>query len=344
MNQFFFNLTPDIVIKAAESANLTPTGHCLTLNSLENRVYDLKLEDESHIVLKFYRPGRWTKEQIQEEHNFLLDLQKDEIPVCAPLHFPNGETINEIEDIYFAHWPRTGGRAPDELPDQDLQILGRLLGRIHNMGAAKPVSSRIELNTENYAHKPLKHLLKNNMIPMQYERRYSNAVNKIASIYDEISKNVPIQRIHGDCHLGNLLHGNNGWFFLDFDDFLMGPAVQDFWMLMPARDTEGLRKRNVFLEAYREFREFNENWFKLIEPLRALRYIHYAGWIAKRWEDPAFPQAFPHFGTEKYWEQETLDLEDQIDYYNKFISNDPQKNQAEPQEELTNKDLFWDLD
>lgn len=343
MSQFFFNLTPDIVLKSVEEANLSPTGHCMALNSLENRVYDLKLEDESHVVFKFYRPGRWTKEQIQEEHDFLFSLQKDEIPVCAPLKFPDGNSIQKTEGIYFAHWPRTGGRAPDELCDENIEILARLVARIHNMGASKPVSSRIELSSQNYAKTPLQFLLDNNFLPQQYISRYSNAVNEIIKIYDDLSKDVPFHRIHGDCHLGNLLNGNQGWFFLDFDDFLMGPAVQDIWMLLPARDNEGIRQREVFLNAYRQFRDFNDSWLKLIEPLRSLRYIHYSAWIAKRWQDPAFTSAFPHYNSEKYWEQETNDLEEQVELcYTKVYSNNT--HYIEQEEELTNKDLFWDLD
>ena len=348
-NNFFFHLTPDIIIKAIEESGLEPTGHCMALNSYENRVYDLKLEDNTHVVSKFYRPGRWSREQILEEHDFLLELKEDEIPVCSPLHFPSGETLHEIEGIYYAVWPRTGGRAGDELSDIELQTLGRLLARIHNMGSVKKSSNRLKLTGENYGLEPLAFLEENNFLPSHCRERYSNAVKEIVKIYESLCIDVPFHRIHGDCHLGNLLNGVDGWFFLDFDDFLTGPAVQDVWMLVPARDSEGLRQRDVFLDAYRQFRDFNSSWLRLIEPLRALRYIRYSAWIARRWDDPAFPNAFPHFGTEKYWEDDTSDLEDQLEFFYNNVNDLPENIQrnddpGEEEKELTNEDFFWDLD
>ena len=347
MNNYFYNLTPDIIIKAVEIIGLEPTGHCMALNSYENRVYDIMLEGGLHVVSKFYRPGRWSREQIQEEHDFLIELKADEITVCAPYRFPDGETIHQIEDIYYAVWPRTGGRAADELSDSALQTLGRLLARIHNMGSVKNSVHRIELTGDTYGLQPLAYLEENNFLPVEYKARYTDAVREIVKIYELLRKDVPFHRIHGDCHHGNLLNGNEGWFFLDFDDFLTGPAVQDVWMLVPARDSEGLRQREIFLEAYRIFRDFNPSWLKLIEPLRALRYIRYAAWIARRWEDPAFPAAFPHFGTKIYWENETADLEDQLNYFYNNSSDLPESIQRPAQEEdseLTNKDFFWDME
>jgi Ser/Thr protein kinase RdoA (MazF antagonist) len=345
---FFFSLTPDVVIRAIEKGGLSPTGHCMALNSYENRVYDLKLDDGSHVISKFYRPGRWTGEQILEEHAFLLELQSDEIPVCAPMCFPDGKTLHEIDGIFYALWPRTGGRAPDELTDEILQMLGRLLARIHNMGASKQAVKRIELTGQTYGLEPLEYLEQNKLLPPHCKTRYTDAVKKIVEIYESLRKDIPVHRIHADCHLGNLLNGRDGWFFLDFDDFLTGPAVQDIWMLVPARDQEGLRQRNIFIEAYRLFRDFNSSWLRLIEPLRALRYIRYAGWIAKRWDDPAFPAAFPHFGTVEYWEKETFDLEGQLEFIyensNKDLPCNLQRTEEEKQDEgdLSNKDFFWD--
>ncbi|MCP4134751.1 MAG: serine/threonine protein kinase [bacterium] len=344
-DNFFFHLTPDVILQAIEKSGFEPTGHCMVLNSYENRVFDLKLHDDSHIVTKFYRPGRWTGDQIQEEHDFLLELQADEIPVCAPLHFADGKTLHETEGLYFAIWPRTGGRSSDELSDENLESLGRLLARIHNMGAVKKTGCRIELTGESYGLEPLRFLEENNFLPPHCFDRFSNSVKEIVDIYETLRQDVPFHRIHGDCHLGNLLYGNDGWFFLDFDDFLSGPAVQDVWMLVPARDQEGLRQRNVFLNAYRQFRDFDSSWLRLIEPLRALRFIRYAAWIAKRWDDPAFPAAFPHFGTVSYWEDETSDLVDQLDFFyntNKDLPEAIQKPDEEEEEELSNKDFFWD--
>lgn len=346
-NRFFFDLTPDAVIKAVEEGGYEPTGHCLTLNSYENRVYDLMLEDGSHVVGKFYRPGRWTREQILEEHRFLHELKADEIPVCAPLTFPDGETLRQTNGIYYALWPRTGGRVPDELSDDEVSLLGRLLARIHNVGAARPAAHRIELTGEAYGLEPLAYLEEHGFLPSHCRDRYAAAVRAIVELYETLRVGVPVHRIHGDCHLGNLLHGTAGWFFLDFDDFLTGPAVQDLWMLVPARDGEGLRQRELFIDAYRLFRDFDTAWLRLIEPLRALRYIRYAAWIARRWEDPAFPAAFPHFGTVQYWEEETTDLEEQLAYIRATVEDLPSRltrgdDAKESEKDLTNKDFFWD--
>lgn len=312
MDDLFFRLTPDWVIRAVEAGGFEPTGHCLALNCLENRVYDLKLEDESHVVVKFYRPGRWTRDAILEEHAFLADLRDAEIPVCAPVAFGDGSTLHEVEGMYYAVWPRTGGRSPDELTDDEVSVLGRLLARIHGVGATRPVQHRKKLTADTYAREPVSFLLSKGFLPPQWAKRYERVVERLAKLYEAWSVGVPTHRIHGDCHYGNLLRGRDGWFFLDFDDFVDGPAVQDVWMLVPSRDEEGQRQREVFIEAYNQFRKFDPRWMRLVELLRSFRYVHYAAWIARRWHDPAFPAAFPHFDTERYWERETIDLEDQL--------------------------------
>ena len=345
MNEYFFLLTPERVLEAVEEAGYSPSGHCLALNSLENRVYDIRLEDGKHVVAKFYRPGRWSAEQILEEHRFLFELRDEEIPVCAPVPFPDGQTLHQIEGINFAVWPRTGGRAPDEPSDDELGILGRLLARIHNVGAARPSAHRLRLTAETYALRPLAYLEENDMLPPHCAARYRAVVEETARVYETLAADVPVHRIHGDCHLGNLLNGNEGWHFLDFDDHLTGPAVQDVWMLMTARDEEGLRQRETFLEAYRQFRDFDPSWLRLIEPLRALRYIHYAAWIARRRDDPAFPAAFPHYGTDEYWEKETSDLEEQAALFgreNPELMPVGERGERTEEPELTNKDFFWD--
>lgn len=348
MSTLFYSLTPDTVIKAVEDNGFITSGHYMVLNSYENRVYDLRLEEGGHIIVKFYRPGRWTKQQILEEHSFLSELNESEIPVCAPLPFPGGGTLRETEGIYFAVWPRTGGRIPEELSDDELVNLGRLIARIHNNGSAKPAEFRLSLSAESYALAPLEFLLENRFLPLHIQERYITAVQEIAEIYSKLSADIPVHRIHGDCHPGNLLKGAKGFFFLDFDDFLTGPAVQDIWMLIQSRDEEGLRQRELLISGYREFRDFEYSWFQLIEPLRAMRYIHYSAWIAKRWLDPAFPGIFPHFGTDRYWEEETSDLEDQINYiYSGGEENLPERSvnsEKDEEKELTNKDFFWDME
>jgi len=313
MTEFFFRLTPDWVLRAVELGGFEPTGHCTMLNALENRVYDLRLTNDSHVIVKFYRPGRWSREAILEEHAFLQELREAEIPVCAPLPFSDADTVHSVEGIYYAVWPRTGGRPAEELGDAEIEILGRLLARIHNVGAVCKAQHRAVLEARSYALEPLTRLEQPGFLPKAYAQRFRRAVLELASIYDELSANIPVHRIHGDCHSGNLLRGDEGWFFLDFDDFLTGPAVQDVWMLLPGRDAEAERQRAQLIAAYRQFREFETAWLRLVEPLRALRFIHYAAWIARRWKDPAFPASFPHFGTDAYWEHETRDLELQLE-------------------------------
>jgi Ser/Thr protein kinase RdoA (MazF antagonist) len=346
VSEFFYELTPDRVLAAVEGAGFAPTGHCSPLTCLENRVYDLRLEDGRHIVVKFYRPGRWTREAILEEHAFLADLRAAEIPVCAPLAFPDGGTLREIEAIHFAIWPRTGGRAPDELSDEAIAILGRLLARIHNVGAAGIAPHRARIDARSSALAPLAFLEAGGFLPRACARRYRAAVEQVAEIYTRRSQGVPVHRIHGDCHAGNILCGDEGWFFLDFDDFAVGPAVADVWMLLPGRDAEGRRQRALLIDAYRQFREFQSAWLDLVEPLRAFRFVFYAAWIARRWEDRAFPSAFPHFGTASYWENETRDLEELVsriasgrDELEPAASREP----AESDVEMSNRDFFWDL-
>ncbi len=345
MSEFFFELTPDRVLRAVEAGGFDPTGHCSPLTCLENRVYDLRLWDESHIVVKFYRPGRWSAEAIAEEHRFLLDLRDAEIPVCAPIAFPDGATLHEVEGIHYAIWPRTGGRAPTEFNDEEISILGRLLARIHNVGAAGTAPHRLRLDTQTVARVPLEFLEEQGFLPAECRRRYRHAVERVATLYDEWSQGVPTHRIHGDCHVGNLLRGDEGWFFLDFDDFVVGPAVHDVWMLLPGRDAEGVRQRALLIEAYRQFREFDSRWLRLVEPLRAFRFVFYAAWIARRWGDPAFPAAFPHFGTPSYWENETRDLEELIEALLRGADDLPEGLAPLPTSgpELTKKDYFWDL-
>jgi len=318
LHNFFFELTPERVLQAVETAGLHCTGRCMALNSFENRVYDVELEGDppSRRVAKFYRPGRWTEEQIREEHEYLYDLQSDEIPVVAPIAFANrsgNSTLHQTPTgIWFSLFPKVGGRAPEELTDDQLKRLGRLLGRIHNIGARKKAPHRIVIGPDTYGLSNLEFLKSGNFIPLEFLARYEKATREICALTQDFLQNVPYQRIHGDCHLGNLLWNQNGPFFLDFDDMVQGPAVQDLWLLVPGRDAEALRQRGVLLEGYMEMREFDYSTLRLIEPLRALRFIHYAAWIARRWDDPAFPRAFPQFGTHRYWQDETEDLEQQL--------------------------------
>ena len=345
-NETFYRLTPELVLEAAEEAGFLPSGHTWTLNSLENRVYDLRLEDGSHVVAKFYRPGRWTRAELLAEHEVLFDRLAAEVPVCAPLVFADGSTVHEREGILFAVWPRTGGRAPDELSAEDAQMLGRMLARLHNVGAQGGKWDRPKLTAESYVRQPLEFLLSAGHVPEHCRERYSSAAEALALAYDRLSVDVPLHRIHGDCHLGNILRGEAGWFLLDFDDFCVGPAVQDMWMLFPREGPEVPAVRAAFLEGYRSFGDFADHWWRLAEVLRGMRFIHYAAWVARRFRDPAFQNAFPHFGNDAYWEQETSDLEDQAHFVYKDDSGSESFAGAslipESTAELTTQDFFWD--
>jgi len=321
--RFFFSLTPERVLESVEHSGLHCTGRCQALNSFENRVYDVELDlgDEknaesktsAHRIIKFYRPGRWTLEQILEEHEFLQDLIQAEIPVVAPIAFPDGRTLHEIEEgkIKYALFPRVGGRAPEELTDDQLRWVGRLLGRIHQVGKSKDAPHRVELNTETYGRANLEFLLRGNWIPLEFQERYRISLEGIFAYSDPLFQEISLHRIHGDCHLGNLLWNQMGPFFLDFDDMLRGPAIQDFWLLISGRDQYSRRALALLIEGYEEIGFFERKSLKLIEPLRALRFVHYSAWIARRWKDPAFPLAFPQFGSHRYWSDATSDLEEQ---------------------------------
>jgi Ser/Thr protein kinase RdoA (MazF antagonist) len=347
VSDFFYELTPDRVLRAVEEAGFLPTGHCSPLTCLENRVYDVRLEDASHVIAKFYRPNRWSREGILDEHRFLNELRAAEIPVCAPIVFPDGGTLRTVEGIHYALWPRVGGRAPNEFDDEQVQILGRLLARIHNVGAAGEAVHRRRLDAPTSALEPLAFLEERSFLPPECRRRYRAAAEAVAEIYTARSEGVPVHRIHGDCHVGNLLRAADGWCFLDFDDFVVGPAVHDVWMLLPGRDAEGARQRALLIEAYGQFRAFNVRWLDLVEPLRAFRFIFYAAWIARRWQDEAFPAAFPHFGTAEYWENETRDLEELVQRLlrgDDGLAGGPNADRPKaPERQLTNEDFFWDL-
>ena len=322
--KYFFELTPEKILTAVETSGLRCTGRCLTLNSMENRVYEVEIEidDESSVkspsdhfrVIKFYRPGRWSEDQIREEHDFLLDLKNQDIPVVAPLILSDGRTIHQIPEIgiMYAVFPKMGGRIPDELDDEQLIRMGRLLARVHNAGASKPSEHRVTLSPDTYGRNNLEFLLSSGHIIESQRQRFTNVVQSICTISDSLFQNVSLQRIHGDCHLGNILWGREGPFLVDFDDMVKGPCVQDVWLMIPGRDVEAKYKLNSLLEGYEMMRHFDRSSLKLIEPLRALRMIHFSTWISKRWEDPAFKRAFTEFGSERYWQVQIADLEDQL--------------------------------
>jgi Ser/Thr protein kinase RdoA (MazF antagonist) len=307
----FFRLGPEAALEAAETHGFVTTGRCGVLRCLENRVYDVELESGGHVVIKFYRPGRWTRAALLDEHQFLRDLQAAEVPVCAPLVDPDGGTLGEYRGIFFGVWERTGGREPDELGRDELVVVGRLLARVHAVGATREAPDRPELDGDYGIRQHLDPI--GDAISHGVAGRFRDAALRLADCLDERldETEVPFLRIHGDCHRGNLLRGVDSHFFLDFDDVVEGPAVHDLWVLAPERGRVGAEMRDRMLVGYRQFFDFDSAWWRLVEPLRATRYVEKARWILRRWDESTFRSTFPHFGTEVFWEGETRDLEEQ---------------------------------
>jgi len=321
--EHFFTLTPERVLDAVERCGIRTTGLCYALNSLENRVYEVELEDRSRVIGKFYRPGRWGEETIRDEHRVLKALDEAEIPVCAPITFSDGkndDTLHTTEDgIFFALFPRTGGRSPDELRGEQYEQLGRLLGRIHNIMAAMNILHRPNISPQTYGLDCLQTIMERTDMPPGLSHRYGDAVKRLVDLGLKAYEGVETFCVHGDCHRANLLFGSNGWFFLDFDDMGIAPPVQDVWLLLPARARDCPKELELFLKGYERFRDFDSRTLKLIEVLRGLRYVRYAAWIARRWDDPAFTRAFPDWGTERYWEAQVADIHEQLAFYSREV-------------------------
>jgi Ser/Thr protein kinase RdoA (MazF antagonist) len=307
-------LTPEAVLDAVAACGLRPDGRLLSLNSYENRVYQVWMEDGQVIVVKFYRPERWTKDQILEEHAFAKELAEREVPVVAPLAFQD-KTLLEAGGFFFAPYPRRGGRTPNLEDPKALEWIGRFIGRIHAVGGSKAFQTRPFLNQKSFGDEPREWLLKNASIPADlidsWKAVTEQSLAMVHACYERAG-DVPAIRLHGDCHPGNILWTEDGPHFVDLDDARMGPAMQDLWMLLSGdRAAQSLQLRDV-LAGYEQFMDFDRRELNLVEALRTLRLIHYSYWIARRWDDPAFPAAFPWFGTQRYWQDRILELKEQI--------------------------------
>ena len=313
----FFRLTPDAIFDSVEAVvrEAMPenrlTGKALALNSLENRVYDIELE-EGAVVAKFYRPARWTPAQIQEEHDFLFALEDAEIPVVSPWRLGDQSLFVTPGGIQFALFEKVKGRLRDELDRERLTTLGRYIARIHNVGEHFPLLHRPALTPARWGRDSMELILASNLLQPEYRDRYRVACELLVARATEALRGVPMITLHGDCHLGNTLWQQDAPFFLDFDDCMQAPPVQDIWMVVRGRDAEAERERSYLLEGYSKFRQFDERTVSLIEPLRALRMVHYSAWIARRWADPSFPKAFPYFATPKYWEEDIHALQEVV--------------------------------
>ncbi|KQZ68207.1 serine/threonine protein kinase [Rhodanobacter sp. Root561] len=304
------SLTPDLVLDAVSACGLWPDGRLLALNSYENRVWQVGIEDAAPVIAKFYRPDRWSDAAIIEEHAFAQELADAELPAVAPLLF-DGRSLLHHGGFRYALTPRRGGRAPELEAVDQLQWLGRLIARMHLIGARAPFEHRGRLDQDTMVQQPMHAVLGSSLLPTGLQTNYRAAATRLdAAIGARMEALGPLRqlRLHGDCHPGNVLWTEAGPHFVDFDDARSGPAVQDLWML--ASDE---RTMEALLEGYQQFRDFDHGELALIPALRAMRQVHYAGWIAARWHDPAFPIAFPFAAESRWWEQHIADLHELAD-------------------------------
>jgi Ser/Thr protein kinase RdoA (MazF antagonist) len=311
----FGSLDPSLVIDTLEALGLRPDGRIQALNSYENRVYMAWQEAGARIVAKFYRPDRWSDAQIKEEHRFLQQLAEHEVPVVAPLALTDGATLHTVHGFRVAVFPCQGGRAPDLELEDTRERLGRFIGRIHAVGMREDFGRRPRIDIASFGEASRDFLLSADFIPADlvasYQAVVEQALAAIRRCFDRAGE-VRQLRLHGDCHIGNVLWTDAGPHFVDFDDSRMGPAIQDLWMLLSGDRADMARQLADLLAGYEDFCEFNERELYLIEALRTLRLIHYSAWLARRWDDPAFPAAFPWFNTQRYWQDRILELREQV--------------------------------
>jgi len=306
----YHSLDPDCVLDAVSACGLWPDGRLLALNSYENRVWQVGIEDATPVIAKFYRPHRWSDAAILEEHAFAQELAAEDIPVVAPLVF-GGRTLLHHAGFRYALTPRRGGRAPSLESKEQLEWLGRLIARIHAVGARKPFEHRGHIDRPTLIEQPMRAVLASSLLPGHLQTAYRAAAGRLdqaVALRLETIRPLRQLRLHGDCHPGNVLWTDAGPHFVDFDDARMGPAVQDLWML--ANDESSMQ---ALLEGYQQMREFDVSELALVPALRAMRQLHYAGWIAARWHDPAFPAAFPFAAEPRWWEQHIADLHELAD-------------------------------
>ena len=314
----YAGLTPDTVLDALESLDLRCDGRQMALNSYENRVYQVGIEGDLPLIAKFYRPQRWSDAQILEEHSFAAELAAAEIPVVAPLPL-NGVTLHHFSGFRFALFARRGGRTPELENADTLEWLGRFLGRIHAIGAIRPFATRPTLDAHSFGRESRDWLLADQVIPpdlrLPWQGAADLALEHVAHCYERAGQ-VALIRLHGDCHPGNLLWveegSERGPHFVDLDDARMAPAIQDLWMLLPGEREAASQALGSLVKGYEDFCDFDDRQLHLIEALRTLRLMHHSAWIARRWQDPAFPAAFPWFASPRYWQDRILELKEQV--------------------------------
>ncbi len=310
----FAELEPGVVLDALDSVGLYGDGRLLALNSYENRVYQIGMEQGPPVVVKFYRGQRWSDAAILEEHQFVNELVENEIPVVPPLLI-GGQTLQHYQGFRFAVFPRQGGRAPELDRPGTLEWVGRLMGRIHAVGHARSYQARPAIDVQSFGIEPRAWLLAHDFIPPEllasWQSVSAQALEGVARCFERAGPYTSL-RLHGDCHGGNVLWTDDGPHFVDFDDSRSGPAIQDLWMLLSGERADMTRQLGDVLAGYEDFFEFDPRQLHLLEALRTLRLLHYSAWLAMRWHDPAFPLAFPWFNTVRYWQDRILELREQV--------------------------------
>jgi len=308
-------LTPDIILQLAEQQlHCRCQAICRQLNSYINRVYELQTVDGQGLIIKFYRPGRWSRKAIEEADQFTLELQEQEIPVVAPLLLSNGTSLAQYKKIVFSIFPKTGGRFLDEFSEEQWLAIGRLLGRMHQAGSSQAADHRETLHPQKTTAAQVDFLTGSDFMPPHLRDSFRHICSELITLITPLFANKETIRLHGDCHFANLIHRpGQGFFLIDFDDMINGPPIQDVWMLFPSYHQESLPEIELFLEGYQTFRPFDRSSLCLIEPLRAMRYIHYAAWCAHQSVDTGFIRQNPDWGSELYWQEEINDLAKQVE-------------------------------
>lgn len=311
----FDPLSPELILTAIESQGYVVDGCVTALNSYENRVYQIGIEDDLPLIVKFYRPDRWTRQQIQEEHDFCFALKNHDLPVVTPLQNSQGESLYGFQGFDFALFPRTGGYAPELDYQENLAIMGRTLARLHNVGSTHRFKYRPTLDSHSFGQDSID-FVSESFIPFEYKSAYLNVCQQIMSLVTEKLKNAHNISVHGDLHVGNILMRDDIPNLVDFDDARLAPAIQDIWMLLSGDEHEQEIQLQKIIPAYEEFRTFPYAELNMIESLRTLRMIHHTAWLARRWDDPAFPTAFSWFNTHQFWQQHIADLQQQLQTLN----------------------------
>lgn len=306
----FGELTPDLILDAIESLGIRVESGLLALNSYENRVYQFVAGDRKRYVVKFYRPQRWSKAQLLEEHAFSLELAKHDVPVVPPMVI-RGQSLHHYQDYYFALFVSVGGRQFEVDNLQHLQWMGRFIGRIHLIAKGSEFIHRPVMSSEEYLRQSAAQLRTSPLIPSSLQKPFFTLLEQVIELTETRYQSNSNIRLHGDCHPGNILW-HDGPIFVDLDDCRSGPAVQDLWMMLSGDHKQQSLQMRTLVEAYEEFCDFDTRQLLLIEPLRAMRMVHYMAWLSRRWQDPAFPQAFPWFADERYWDQQICALKEQF--------------------------------